>query len=404
MGFNFRKSIKVGPARINLSKSGVGYSIGAGGLRYTKSPKRKTSKKKNVSPKATRAKTASPARTSTTAQHEPVQHKRSWALVVMLSIAGVVVVGGGSFIALFICLAIISLFSPDTIGTVGTRLIAFGIPTLLALGTVAIVYFRWRPLPEMHEDDGLSCDVPDENTASQESSLQKDLAEAVSKFENDLAAIPNAEVILSAPVKRQLLKDLPDYSFSNVTRKTRLDSIFPLVVIDVETTDLRPSSGEIVEVAAIKFDYGMVPVEKFTSLCKPKKAIPDEITKINGIATSMVDTSPSFAEIAPALAGFLKGCHIVGHNLDFDLRFIHAHGVKLPENVRFYDTLDLAQLTIPRGHTVDYKLNTLCFYYGIWRDKSHRALSDCFATAKLFEHLVLDKTGRELVNELSTKE
>ena len=36
MGWNFRKSIKVGSARINLSKSGVGYSFGAGGVRYTK--------------------------------------------------------------------------------------------------------------------------------------------------------------------------------------------------------------------------------------------------------------------------------------------------------------------------------------------------------------------------------
>lgn len=40
MGFNFRKSIKIGPARVNLSKSGVGYSVGAGGLRYTKSAKK----------------------------------------------------------------------------------------------------------------------------------------------------------------------------------------------------------------------------------------------------------------------------------------------------------------------------------------------------------------------------
>lgn len=43
MGWNFRKSIKVGPARINLSKSGVGYSVGVGGIRYTK---RAGSKKK----------------------------------------------------------------------------------------------------------------------------------------------------------------------------------------------------------------------------------------------------------------------------------------------------------------------------------------------------------------------
>lgn len=47
MGFNFRKSIKIGPARVNLSKSGVGYSIGAGGVRYTKSPKRKKKAKGN---------------------------------------------------------------------------------------------------------------------------------------------------------------------------------------------------------------------------------------------------------------------------------------------------------------------------------------------------------------------
>lgn len=42
MGFRFRKSIKIGPARINLSKSGVGYSIGTKGLRYTKPAKGKS--------------------------------------------------------------------------------------------------------------------------------------------------------------------------------------------------------------------------------------------------------------------------------------------------------------------------------------------------------------------------
>ena len=44
MGWSFRKSIKVGPARVNVSKSGVGYSVGAGGVRYTK---RAGSKKKD---------------------------------------------------------------------------------------------------------------------------------------------------------------------------------------------------------------------------------------------------------------------------------------------------------------------------------------------------------------------
>lgn len=36
MGFRFRKSVNLGPLRINLSKSGVGYSVGGKGFRVTK--------------------------------------------------------------------------------------------------------------------------------------------------------------------------------------------------------------------------------------------------------------------------------------------------------------------------------------------------------------------------------
>ena len=36
MGCKFRKSVKMGPVRVNLSKSGVGYSVGGKGLRVTK--------------------------------------------------------------------------------------------------------------------------------------------------------------------------------------------------------------------------------------------------------------------------------------------------------------------------------------------------------------------------------
>lgn len=44
MGFRFRKSKKIGPFRINLSKSGVGWSVGGKGFRYTKRADGKTQK------------------------------------------------------------------------------------------------------------------------------------------------------------------------------------------------------------------------------------------------------------------------------------------------------------------------------------------------------------------------
>ncbi|GLX92147.1 DUF4236 domain-containing protein [Herbidospora galbida] len=36
MSWGFRKTIKIGPFRINFSRGGVGHSVGKGGVRYTK--------------------------------------------------------------------------------------------------------------------------------------------------------------------------------------------------------------------------------------------------------------------------------------------------------------------------------------------------------------------------------
>ena len=47
MGFQFRKSINIGPLRINFSKSGVGFSLGVKGFRVTRTAKGK--KKATVS-------------------------------------------------------------------------------------------------------------------------------------------------------------------------------------------------------------------------------------------------------------------------------------------------------------------------------------------------------------------
>lgn len=43
MGLRFRKSINIGPLRINFSKSGIGFSLGVKGFRIGRSAKGKTS-------------------------------------------------------------------------------------------------------------------------------------------------------------------------------------------------------------------------------------------------------------------------------------------------------------------------------------------------------------------------
>ena len=42
MAWNFRRSIRFGPVRVNLSRSGIGYSIGVRGLRIGRDARRRT--------------------------------------------------------------------------------------------------------------------------------------------------------------------------------------------------------------------------------------------------------------------------------------------------------------------------------------------------------------------------
>jgi hypothetical protein len=41
MGFTYRKSVNLGPFRVNLSKSGLGYSVGGRGFRVGTTPRGK---------------------------------------------------------------------------------------------------------------------------------------------------------------------------------------------------------------------------------------------------------------------------------------------------------------------------------------------------------------------------
>lgn len=208
------------------------------------------------------------------------------------------------------------------------------------------------------------------------------------EFSNELLSIPKVKIIRSnEKSRRQPLSEMPEIHFYNITRSTVLDKIFPLVCVDIETTGLQLRGNDIIEVSAIKYDVGFKPISCFTTLIKPKKPIPPEASRVNNITDDMVVDSPDFSEVATAFSEYITGCNIVGHNVMFDLKFLFTAGVKLPPKAHYYDTLDLARKTL-KGLVVDYKLDTLCDYFNIFRNDAHRSSSDCLATAKLFEMII----------------
>ena len=232
-----------------------------------------------------------------------------------------------------------------------------------------------------------------------------------SDFQKTLESIPRVDIRLSEATATQNASfSMPDIHFYNVTRRTNLEKLFPLVVIDTETTGLKPRINEIIEVSAIRYEAGFNPVSCFTTLLRPHNPISPEASAVNNITDDMVRDQPYFSQIADALSEYISGCTIVGHNLNFDLKFLCHGGAHLPDKVKYIDTLELAKhtLTSPRPKRWDsdseyssrdfdydvenYKLGTLCNYYGIVPQNAHRSLADCLATGMVLEHLIKDKT------------
>ncbi len=219
------------------------------------------------------------------------------------------------------------------------------------------------------------------------------------KFNAEIDAIPSAEIELSnTKYAKRALRDMPEISFTNITKRTNPLTFTTFVVVDVETTGIAKTS-KIIELSAVRFE-GFEPVEKFSTLVDPESPIPPEATKVNQITNEMVTGAPKIWQVIPALQSFVGASPVVGHNLAFDLEFLYAYGFELDKpKQRFYDTLQLAKSVLKRANydysndydVDDYKLGTLCEYYGIYHAKAHRACSDCLVTGRLFEKLANTK-------------
>lgn len=234
----------------------------------------------------------------------------------------------------------------------------------------------------------------------------------IEAFNAELSAIPRAEIVRGkASCKRRNPDTMPGVHLTNITRRTNMEKFFPIIVLDTETTGFSAEKNGIIELSAIKLGPGFVPESCFTTLINPGRKIPPEAEAVHHISNEMVADAPKFSEIAASFSEYISDCKIVGHNVKFDLEFLYAEGLDIPSTVKYYDTLDLAKKTlISEGKhlynpdtgkyeraeefdVVNYKLPTLCEYYGVYRNDAHRSLSDCLATAKVLKGLVRDKTS-----------
>ena len=168
------------------------------------------------------------------------------------------------------------------------------------------------------------------------------------------------------------------------------------VVFDFETTGLSPWAGdEVIEIGAMKiFGNDIDEVNYFHTLVNPKRLIPEDATRINGISNEMVANAPCLDEVFPKFLEFCGDAWLVAQNAKFDMSFMMKYLMhyKLSKHFEVYDTLICSRRCFPNENS--HNLDLICQRLGlaICKEERHRSLGDVKLTAKAFV-LLRDRLG-----------
>ncbi|CAO6123586.1 DnaQ DNA polymerase III, epsilon subunit and related 3'-5' exonucleases [Candidatus Pelagibacterales bacterium] len=204
---------------------------------------------------------------------------------------------------------------------------------------------------------------------------------------------------------KNIFKNIKAY-FVNINRyktATTQESIF--AVLDTETTGLNVNEGHrIISIAATKIKNLKITNEILNELVNPERQISEPSIKIHNITQEQVQNKPVLKELDEKIYNFLENTVLVGHNLNFDIKFIVssgpyttiAHRVK---NIVTIDTIYLSAGIYP--HFNSYELSFLCKTLKIQTEDQtrHSALGDSVITARLFLHL-LEEAEKKNINTI----
>lgn len=160
-------------------------------------------------------------------------------------------------------------------------------------------------------------------------------------------------------------------------------------VIDCETTGLnKTGSDRIAEIAIAIYDKHFNLTGQYETVINPEQDL--GMTSLHGINGLMASNAPKFKQVMDAIAYLLNDRVIIGHNVEFDLKFI-AHEFS-KENIginwknSYIDTLKMAKDA--NLVTENNQLATLCSHFEIPLLNAHSAMADVLATAQLCKALL----------------
>lgn len=170
----------------------------------------------------------------------------------------------------------------------------------------------------------------------------------------------------------------------------------PFVVIDFETTGLRPELGDrVTEVGLVKLENGQI-TDRFQSLINCDMRIPASIAAYTGITQRMVDAAPPAGRVMREVAAFIGELPVIAHNAGLDQRFYtrECRRERIGTVIEpFICSMRLARRVYPQ--IAQHSLAELAHRLELPRSgTAHRAAVDAELTAQLMLRLMQDIGAR----------
>lgn len=160
-------------------------------------------------------------------------------------------------------------------------------------------------------------------------------------------------------------------------------------IVDIESTGNSPKNGDrIIQIAVVVMENETI-VDQFSSFINPNMKIPPFIEQLTGISNELVTDAPTFEEVSDHIYSLLKGAYFVAHNVFFDLSFIKEEFNRLHYPLLLnpiIDTVELSRIVFPTERS--YKLQDLAYSLKIEHENPHRADSDAYVTAQIFQRIL----------------
>jgi DNA polymerase III epsilon subunit family exonuclease len=161
------------------------------------------------------------------------------------------------------------------------------------------------------------------------------------------------------------------------------------VVVDLETTGLRPGRSGICEIGAVRV-RGLEIEAEFQTLVNPGLPVTPAAAALTGLRDGDLRSAPAASAAVRRFLDFAGDGVLVAHNARFDLAFLDRETERLTGSriaATVVDTVTLAR-TLLAGRTPRFGLAQLAWFLGTAVQPCHRALPDAQATAEILLALI----------------